>query len=423
MATANAATAKKRPAAAVKKKKVKQPDIYVWSGKNQKGQPVKGEIKAFSLAEAKNLLRKQNAPANIKVKKRPKPLFESAKAITPGDIAVFVRQMATMMKAGVPLVQSFELVADGLENASMKKMVLDVRDSVAAGGSFAGALRQYPKYFDDLFCSLVDSGEQSGTLETMLDRVALYKEKTEALKKKIKKAMTYPIAVIVVAIVVTGILLVKVVPTFAEVFSGFGAELPAFTQFVLQLSEAAQAHWWKILGAIVIFGIVFSHLKRNSQAFTDAVDRLVLKIPVVGDILYNAVVARTGRTLSTTFAAGVPLVDALDSVAGAAGNVVFRNAIRQVRDEVSSGTGIAVSFRGTGIFPTLMVQMASIGEESGSLDAMLEKVATHYEAEVDNAVDNLTALLEPFIMAVLGVLVGGLLVAMYMPIFMMGSVV
>ena len=423
MATANAATAKKRPAPVIKKKKVKEPDIFVWNGKNQKGQPVKGEIKAFSLAEAKNLLRKQNAPANIKIKKRPKPLFESTKAITPGDIAVFVRQMATMMKAGVPLVQSFDLVADGLENASMKKMVLEIRDSVSAGGSFAGALRGYPKYFDELFCSLVDSGEQSGTLETMLDRVALYKEKTEALKKKIKKAMTYPIAVIVVAVVVTGILLVKVVPTFAEVFSGFGAELPAFTQFVLELSNAAQAHWWKILAGMFAFGFAFKQLKASSQAFADGVDRFILKIPVVGDILYNAIVARVGRTLSTTFAAGVPLVDALDSVAGAAGNVVYRNAIKQVRDEVSSGTGIAVSFRGTGVFPTLFVQMASIGEESGALDSMLEKVAVHYEAEVDNAVDNLTALLEPFIMAVLGVLVGGLLVAMYMPIFMMGSVV
>lgn len=408
---------------AVKKPKAKEPDIFVWESKNKKGQTVKGEMKGASIAIVKAELRKQGH-LNPKIKKRPKPLFGGAgKAVQPADIAVFVRQMATMMKAGVPLVQSFELVADGLENPTMRKMVLDIRDEVSGGGSFGGALRKHPKHFDELFCSLVESGEQSGTLETMLDRVATYKEKTEALKKKIKKALTYPIAVLCVAFVVTGILLVKVVPVFAETFQSFGANLPAFTLFVLGLSKSAQAHWWKILGVAVISGIAFTKSKENSQTFADAVDRLTLKVPIVGAIVNEAVVARIARTLSTTFSAGVPLVDALDSVSGAAGNAVYRDAVKQVRDDVTSGTQINVAFRSAGVFPTLLIQMAAIGEESGALDTMLEKVATHYESEVDNKVDNLTALLEPMIMSVLGILVGGLMVAMYMPIFQLGSVV
>lgn len=420
-------TAKKivKPAAKSKAKvpakpKVKEPDTFVWQGKDKKGQTTRGEIKAKTLAEVKIQLRKQGI-AQPKIKKRAAPRGGSAP--TPGDIAIFTRQMATMMKAGVPLVQSFELVADGLENATMRKMILNIRDEVSGGGSFGGALRRHPKYFDELFCSLVEAGEQSGALETMLERVALYKEKTEALKKKIKKALTYPIAVMCVAFVVTGILLVKVVPVFASTFSSFGANLPAFTLFVLHLSDFAIANWWKILGGVVIFGVVFKHFRATSETFSDLVDRLLLKAPIVGMILNEAVVARLSRTLSTTFSAGVPLVEALDSVAGAAGNAVYRDAIKKVRDDVTSGTAIAVAFRATGIFPTLLIQMTSIGEESGSLDAMLEKVATHYEAEVDNKVDNLTALLEPLIMSVLGILVGGLMVAMYMPIFQLGSVV
>lgn len=413
---------KPAPKVAAKKPKVKEPDIFFWEGKNQKGQITKGEIKAKSLAEAKTQLRKQGQN-NPKIKKKSKPLFGGGKAVEPSDIAVFVRQMATMMKAGVPLVQSFELVADGLENENMRKMVLSIRDDVSGGGSFGSGLRRFPKYFDELFCSLVESGEQSGTLETMLDRVATYKEKTEALKKKIKKALTYPIAVLAVSFVVTGILLVKVVPVFAETFASFGANLPAFTLFVLNLSKMATAHWWKIAGVVIVAAIAFSKAKETSQTFADAVDRITLKIPVVGMIVNEAVIARISRTLSTTFSAGVPLVEALDSVSGAAGNAVYRDAVKRVRDDVTGGTMINVALRSVGVFPTLLIQMCAIGEESGALDTMLDKVATHYEAEVDNKVDNLTALLEPMIMSVLGILVGGLMVAMYMPIFQLGAVV
>lgn len=423
MATTTAnKNAKPATKAVAKKPKVKEPDLYFWEGKNQKGQVVRGEIKAHSLVDVKNQLRKQGQ-LKPKIKKKSKPLFGGGKAVTPQDLAVFVRQMATMMKAGVPLVQSFELVADGLENETMRKMVLSIRDDVSGGGSFGAALRRYPKHFDELFCSLVESGEQSGTLETMLDRVATYKEKTEALKKKIKKALTYPIAVLVVAFVVTGLLLVKVVPVFAETFASFGANLPAFTLFVLNLSKLATAHWWKIAGGAVIGSIAFSKAKENSPAFADAVDRFTLKVPVVGMIVNEAVVARIARTLSTTFSAGVPLVEALDSVSGAAGNAVYRDAVKRVRDDVTGGTMINVAFRSAGVFPTLLIQMCAIGEESGALDTMLDKVATHYEGEVDNKVDNLTALLEPMIMSVLGILVGGLMIAMYMPIFQLGAVV
>lgn len=419
------ATTTKKPAAktAVKKPKVKEPDIFLWEFKNPKGQMVRGEVKAQTLTDDKAQVRKLGY-TNPKIKKKPKPLFGGGgKAIKPADIAVFTRQLATMMKAGVPLVQSFDLVADGLENANMKKIVIGVRDEVSGGGSFGGALRKYPKYFDDLFCSLVESGEQSGSLETMLDRVATYKEKTEALKKKIKKALTYPIAVLCVAFIVTGILLVKVVPVFANTFSSFGASLPAFTLFVLNLSELAQEYWFIILASAIAGFIAFSKAKENSPAFADAVDHFSLKIPIVGMIINEAVVARMARTLSTTFSAGVPLVEALDSVSGAAGNALYRDAIKRVRDEVTGGTMINVAFRSAGVFPTLLIQMTAIGEESGALDTMLEKVATHYEAEVDNKVDNLTSLLEPMIMSVLGILVGGLMIAMYLPIFQLGSVV
>lgn len=408
---------------AVKKPKVKEPDVFLWEFKNPKGQMVRGEVKAQTLTDAKAQIRKLGY-TNPKIKKKPKPLFGGGgKAIQPADIAVFVRQMATMMKAGVPLVQSFELVGDGLENATMKKMVFNIRDEVSGGGSFGGALRKFPKYFDELFCSLVESGEQSGTLETMLDRVATYKEKTEALKKKIKKALTYPIAVLCVAFIVTGILLVKVVPVFATTFQSFGANLPAFTLFVLNLSKIAQEYWFIVLASAIAGFMAFSKARETNQNFSDAVDRITLKVPVVGSIVNEAVIARIARTLSTTFSAGVPLVEALDSVSGAAGNAVYRDAVKRVRDDVTGGTMINVAFRSAGVFPTLLIQMAAIGEESGSLDAMLDKVATHYEAEVDNKVDNLTALLEPMIMSVLGILVGGLMVAMYLPIFQLGSVV
>ena len=339
------------------------------------------------------------------------------------DIAVFTRQMATMMKAGVPLVQSFDIVADGSENPSLKDLITTIKNDVAAGGGFAPSLRKHPKYFDDLFCNLVESGEQSGALETMLDRIATYKEKTEALKAKIKKALTYPVAVVVVAIVVTGILLVKVVPQFAETFSSFGAELPAFTLFVLGLSELAQEYWFMVLLGLVGSFIAFKEARQRSKGFSRQVDKWSIKIPIVGDILFQSTMARFGRTLSTTFAAGVPLIDALTSVAGATGNAIYQEAVLKVREEVSTGIQLNTSLRQSGLFPPLMVQMTAIGEESGALDEMLDKVASFYEEAVDNLVDSLTSLLEPMIMSVLGILVGGLMIAMYLPIFQMGAVV
>ena len=299
--------------------------------------------------------------------------------------------------------------------------MVNIKNEVASGGGFANACAKHPKYFDDLFCSLIASGEQSGTLEVMLDRVATYKEKTEALKAKIKKALTYPIAVMVVAVVVTAILLIKVVPTFASTFESFGSDLPAFTKMVVSLSEWMQANWYILLGITIVAGFSFKTARQKSQAFSDWVDKMTLKLPVVGDIVFNSVIARFSRTLATTFGAGVPLVDALNSVAGAAGNAVYTKAIIQIRDDVTTGQTLYSSIKFTNLFPSMLLQMVSIGEESGSLDEMLDKVATHYEEAVDNAVDTLTALLEPFIMSVLGVLVGGLMIAMYLPIFMLGS--
>ncbi len=405
-----------------KKSSTSQITSFVWTGTDRKGQKIKGEVSAANIAVAKAELRKQGIIAKS-VKKKPAALFSGRKRITPLDISIFSRQLATMMKAGVPLVQSFDIVADGLENASMKELVLAIKGDVEAGNSLAGALKKHPLYFDELFCSLVDSGEQSGALETMLDRIATYKEKTEALKAKIKKAIKYPIAVIVVAVIVTTILLLKVVPTFEELFMGFGAELPAFTQMVIGMSRWMQANWYIFLGVIggSVFG--FSEAKRRSKRFSDGLDALMLKLPVVGNILYQSTIARFARTLATTFAAGVPLVEALESVAGATGNVIYKNAVLKVKDEVSSGTQLNFSMKSTGLFPAMAVQMTAIGEESGSLDAMLDKVATHYEQEVDASVDGLTSLLEPIIMAVLGVVVGGLIIAMYLPIFELGNAI
>lgn len=345
------------------------------------------------------------------------------KGIKPADISIFSRQMATMMKAGVPLVQSFEIVQEGLESPAMNKLVGQIKSEVSAGGGLALALAKHPKHFDDLFCSLVASGENSGTLEVMLDRVATYKEKTEALKAKIRKAMTYPIAVVTVAIIVTGILLVKVVPTFAQTFKGFGADLPGFTLIVLGISEFMQEWWLIVAGAITLAIWGYFQAIQRSATFRDRVDSLALKLPIVGTIVHDAVVARFSRTLATTFAAGVPLVEALDSTAGAAGNAIYARGIRQIRDDVTSGTSLYLATRSTGLFPAMLLQMTAIGEESGALDDMLGKVADQYEAQVDNAVDSLSSLMEPIIMSILGVLVGGLMIAMYLPIFMLGSVV
>ncbi|WP_309045402.1 type II secretion system F family protein [Marinobacter sediminicola] len=397
-------------------------ESYVWEGKDRKGAKSKGEIAGSSLALVKAQLRKQGIIPD-KVKKKPKPLFGGSKKITPFDIAMLTRQLATMMKAGVPLVQSFDIVADGLENKGLQKLVMSIRNDISSGTSFAASLRKHPKHFDNLYCNLVDSGEKAGALEQMLDRIALYLEKTELLKKKVKKAMTYPIAVVVVAIVVTAILLVKVVPQFESLFQGFGAELPVFTQMVVRLSDWMQSWWFVVLLGIAGTIFLFKEAKTRSQKFSDIVDKYVLKLPVVGEILDKSAVAKFGRVLSTTFAAGVPLVDALDSVAGATGNAIYRDAIQRIKADVSSGTQLQASMRQQDVFPVMAVQLTAIGEESGNLDEMLEKVAVHYEAVVDDMVDNLTALMEPMIMAVLGVLVGGLIIAMYLPIFQMGNVV
>lgn len=402
--------------------KAEKLQAFVWEGKDRKGNKSKGEVSGTNLALVKAQLRKQGIIPD-KVKKKPKPLFGGSKKITPFDIAMFTRQMATMMKAGVPLVQSFDIVTDGLENLGLRDLIAAVRNDVASGTSFANALRRHPKHFDDLYCNLVDSGEKAGALEQMLDRIAMYLEKTEILKKKVKKAMTYPIAIIVVAIVVTAILLVKVVPQFESLFQGFGAELPVFTQFIIKISEWMQKWWFIVLIGIVGSIFLFKEAKKKSQKFSDLVDRYVLKLPVVGEILDKSAVAKFGRVLSTTFASGVPLVDALDSVAGATGNAVYRDAVMKIKDDVSSGTQLQASMKTTGVFPVMAVQLTSIGEESGNLDEMLEKVADHYEGVVDDMVDNLTALMEPMIMVVLGVLVGGLIVGMYLPIFQMGQVV
>ncbi|QQN50209.1 type II secretion system F family protein [Stutzerimonas balearica] len=402
--------------------KAMRASVFTWEGIDRKGSKVKGELTGASPALVKAQLRKQGINPQ-KVRKKSVSLFGAGKKIKPMDIALFTRQMATMMKSGVPLLQSFDIIGEGFDNPNMRKLVDELKQEVAAGNSFAASLRKKPQYFDDLYCNLVDSGEQSGALETLLDRVATYKEKTEALKAKIKKAMNYPIAVIVVAVIVSAILLIKVVPQFQEVFASFGADLPAFTLMVIRLSELLQEWWLIVLLALGGSAYLLGSMHKRSEKFRNWVDRSVLKLPIVGDIIYKSSVARFARTLSTTFAAGVPLVDALDSVAGATGNVVFRNATMKVKGDVSSGMQLNFSMRTTGAFPTMAVQMTAIGEESGSLDEMLGKVATFYEDEVDNMVDGLTSLMEPMIMAVLGVLVGGLIIAMYLPIFQLGSVV
>ncbi len=415
----------KRKAALIKKTAAKNEPKTVpfkWEGKDRKGTKVAGELQGTNPALIKAQLRKQGILVT-KITKKSTLFGSKGKKIKPLDIAFFTRQLATMMASGVPIIQAFDIIAEGTENPNFQKLINEVKVDVAAGNTLADSLRQHPQYFDDLFCNLVESGEQSGRLESLLDRIATYKEKTEALKAKIKKAMTYPIAVVVVAVIVTAILLLKVVPQFKEVFANFGAELPAFTTMVINLSEWLQAWWFILLILFLIIGYAYSKAHLKSKKFRDSEDRILLKAPIIGDIIYKAAVARYARTLSTTFAAGVPLVDALDSVAGAAGNVVFYNAVMQIREDVSAGSQLNFSMRTTNVFPSLAVQMAGIGEESGNLDGMLDKVAEYYEGEVDNAVDNLTTLLEPMIMVVLGVLVGGLIIAMYLPIFQLGAVV
>ena len=395
---------------------------FKWEGTDRKGKRMSGQTVAANEGVVKIQLRKQGINP-LRVRKQSSMFGPRKKKIESADIAIFSRQMATMMTAGVPLVQALEIVGKGHENPSMGELILSIKGSIEGGSSFAESLAKHPLYFDDLFVNLVDAGEKSGALETLLDKIATYKEKTEAIKKKVKKALTYPVAVLVVAFVVTGILLYFVVPQFESLFQGFGADLPAFTQFVVGLSRWLQSYWWMVLLGIGGTGFAFSQAKQRSAAFRRWLDRISMKLPVIGEILYKSAVARFHRTLSTMFAAGVPLVEAMDSVAGAAGNIIFYEKILDIRDQIASGTQLQLAMSQTGLFPPMAVQMVAIGEESGALDSMCAKVAEFYEDEVDNMVDTLSSLLEPLIMSVLGVLVGGLIVAMYLPIFKMGSVI
>ncbi len=403
-------------------KAIKQ-SIFHWEGTDKRGERIKGQSRAGNPAIVKAELRRQGITP-LKVSKKT-ALFSSAKKkpVQPKDIAIFIRQLSTMLGAGVPLVQAFDIIGRGHENPSVQDLVLSIKADVEGGSALADALARHPLYFDDLVCNLVHAGEQAGVLETLLDKIAVYKEKTEALKSKIKKALFYPTAVLIVAFIVTAILLLFVVPSFEELFSSFGADLPAFTLMVIGLSKFMQAWWWAIF-AIVGGGIyAFIQAKKRSRKFNHQLDILVLKIPVIGDIMRKAAIARYARTLSTMFAAGVPLVEALHSVAGATGNIVYSNAVMRMRENVATGMQLQLSMNQTGLFPNMVVQMVAIGEESGSLDAMLGKVADFFEQEVDDAVDGLSSLLEPLIMAILGVLIGGLVIAMYLPIFKLGEVV
>ena len=404
-------------------KALKQPEIFTWTGTDKRGVKVKGQSRGNNPALIKADLRKQGIKP-IAVRKK-STLFKATakKKIIPKDLAIFFRQLATMMSAGVPLVQAFEIIGRGHENAGMQELILNIKAEVESGTSLAASLEKHPLYFDELVICLVAAGEQAGVLETLLDKIATYKEKTEYLKAKIKKAMFYPAAVIVVAFIVTAILLIFVVPQFEALFSNFGADLPAFTRVVVNLSEFMQAYWWLVVGIIggAVFG--FQQGKKRSRKFGRILDRMVLKMPIVGPIMHKAAIARYARTLSTMFAAGVPLVEALQSVAGACGNVVYEDAVLMMKDSVATGQQLTFAMNQTGLFPNMVEQMVAIGEESGALDSMLSKVADFYEQEVDDAVDALTSLLEPLIMSVLGILIGGLVVAMYLPIFKMGAAI
>lgn len=396
---------------------------FIWEGKDKNGKVSKGVFAAKSEAVAKAELRRQGYRVT-KIKVKSKPLFKRGpRPITPGDIAIFSRQLATMLKAGVPLVQSFDIVGKGNENASMQDLLLGIKADIEGGDRLAEALNRRPMYFDELFCNLVEAGEHAGVLETLLDKIATYKEKTESMKKKIKKALTYPIAVIVVAFVVTAILLIFVVPVFEDLFKSFGADLPSFTKMVISMSEWMQSYWYIVVGTVVGCVYTFGYFKRRSRKFCHFLDRTLLRLPVVGLIMNKSAIARFARTLSTMSAAGVPLVDALQSVAGACGNIIYSDAVLKMREEIATGQRLQFAMSQAGLFPHMVQQMVAIGEESGSIDAMLAKVADFYEEEVDNLIDNLSSLMEPIIMVILGILVGGLIVAMYLPIFKMGAAV
>ncbi len=397
-------------------------ELFVWEGTDKRGKRIKGEIRGSSMALIKADLRRQGV-VPLKVRKKTALFGGRKKKIQSKDVAVFLRQLATMIEAGVPVVQAFDIVGRGHENPSMQQMIMAIKADIESGTTLATALGKYPLHFDELVCNLVNAGEAAGVLDTLLDKIATYKEKTEELKGKIKKALFYPTAVIIVAIIVTAILLIFVVPQFEELFKGFGADLPAFTQLVINLSRFMQHSWWLVGGALfaIVFGLV--QLKKRSPAFNHSLHRLILGVPVIGPIIRKAAIARFSRTLATMFAAGVPLVDALQTVSGATGNQVYGNAILQMKDAVATGQQLQLAMNQTGVFPNMVTQMVAIGEEAGALDAMLAKVADFFEQEVDAAVDSLSSLLEPLIMAILGILVGGLVIAMYLPIFKMGSVV
>ena len=407
--------------AAVARKEAKDVKLYSysWSGKDKSGKIVKGEMRAGGEHVVMATLRRQGIQvANVK-----KQSMRGGKAITDQDITIFTRQLAVMMKAGVPLLQAFDIVGKGHANPSVGKLLLDIKTEVETGSSLSTAFRKYPQYFDQLFCNLVGAGEQAGILDSLLDRLATYKEKILAIKKKIKGALFYPVSIIVVALVITAVIMIFVIPTFKDLFKGFGADLPAPTQVVMAMSDWFVGNWYILFPSII--GVVWATLwfYKRSTAMQNAVDRLMLRLPIFGDVIRKASIARWCRTLSTMFAAGVPLVEALDSVAGAAGNHVYFVATKKIQQEVSTGTGLTVAMQNSNVFPSMVLQMTAIGEESGALDAMLSKVADFFEAEVDEAVEALSSLMEPLIMVVLGGLIGGLVVAMYLPIFKMGSAV
>jgi len=393
--------------------------IFQWEGRDKAGKAVKGEMRASGPHVVNVTLRRQG----INVTKVRKQRLAGGKKVSEKDIALFTRQMATMMKAGVPLLQAFDIVGKGHANPRVTKLLMDIKSDVETGSSLAAAFRKQPMYFDALFCNLIQAGEQAGILETLLERLAVYKEKILAIKSKIKAALFYPVAVIVVAFIITAVIMIFVIPAFKQVFTSFGADLPAPTLFVMGLSDFFVEYWYLIFGILIggVWG--FFELWKKSEAVQIAMDRMLLRAPIFGDIVRKSVIARWTRTLSTMFAAGVPLVEALDSVGGAAGNYVYKIATKQIQQEVSTGTSLTAAMGNAGVFPNMVVQMASIGEESGALDHMLSKVADFFEAEVDDAVEALSSLMEPLIMVVLGVLIGGMVIAMYLPIFKLGQAV
>ena len=393
---------------------------YIWEGKDKKGKVIKGEIRAAGEAVVNATLRRQGIVVT-RVKKQSS--FAAKGKITDKDITLFTRQLATMMKAGVPLLQSFDIVGKGHNNPAVTKLLGDIKADVETGSSLSASFRKYPLYFDALFCNLVGAGEQAGILDTLLDRLATYKEKIQAIKSKIKSALTYPISILVVAFGITAVIMIFVIPAFAELFSSFGADLPGPTLVVMAISKVFVDWWWAIFGSIGFGFWFFFYTWKRSEKMQSSMDRLLLKMPIFGELIRKATIARFARTLSTMFSAGVPLVEALDSVAGAAGNRVYFDATKKIQSEISTGTSLTVAMQNAQVFPNMVLQMTAIGEESGALDSMLSKVADFYEAEVDDAVAAISSLMEPVIMVVLGTLIGGLVIAMYLPIFKMGQVV